>query len=155
MMFALFVYVVLPIAAVGLRLGLRSQNAELMEDGRFKILAAYCPTPVAMIVSVVVLTGAASRVAQPGIAGVLAIAGSVLLGTVAGFSVSFFLMWLLFHLRFAEAIVGWIFTSIFYFLGVVAAVVVLMVVMTPIALVMGYSSGGRSIAHGWMPRPPT
>jgi hypothetical protein len=120
-----------------------------LEDGRFKILAAYCPTPVAMLVAIVMTlgAGAALKVYQPGMKGIPILIGAVITGVFLGFLVSFFLIWLLFRLRFVEAVVGWIFTSIFYFAGGLLALFIVVLIAIPLSWFvrgMGFDPSGSS-----------
>ncbi|HLZ09065.1 MAG TPA: hypothetical protein VKT80_10785, partial [Chloroflexota bacterium] len=142
----MLIYVVLPIAGAGMRMGLNSVGLELVEDTRFKIFAAYCPTPISMLVAVLLAIGATGlwNIHNPrqAFTGIPALLNAIITGSIIGFSVSFFLLWIMFRLRFREAAIGWLATTFFGFLGSLLACFIMFLVVLPVSFVvssMGYS----------------
>jgi len=135
----LLVFMVLPIAAAGMRVGANMMNVRVRDDeARFKIFAAFAPTPAIITLATIMVfgTGGALELFHHLKTGYSDLSGRLILGFLLGFGASFFLIWVMFHLRIVEALVAWVFTMVFYFLGMALAAFILVLIAIPVGMLL-------------------
>jgi hypothetical protein len=149
--FGILYVIVLPITVYGVRLGGGIFKFELPEDGRSRVLAAHVLAAIiaGVILAVAVIAATATVGATPhsGVhvtTGVLAmLGGTIITAVLAYLCVSFLLFKLFFHLKFVEALLGYLLMVVFYLLGIVVAVAM----MAGVVLVFGLLIAAVMRAH--------
>jgi hypothetical protein len=149
--FGILYVIVLPITVYGVRLGGGIFKFERPEDGRSRVLAAHVLAAIiaGVILAVAVIAATATVGATPhsGVhvtTGVLAmLGGTIITAVLAYLCVSFLLFKLFFHLKFVEALLGYLLMVVFYLLGIVVAVAM----MAGVVLVFGLLIAAVMRAH--------
>ena len=146
----LLVWMVLPIADTGLRRGGSVMHFDIRQGTYVKIFATYTPVLISIIVSLLGIPSDLPPMRDPLFWQI--IMGPLLAGLFIGGIISFFLFWLLFHLRFLEAVVAWVYTSGMYLVGLAVMRFLMFLLMLPINGILSAGGWKPPVAHD--PREP-
>jgi hypothetical protein len=112
--------IVAPLTGLGVKLSAMAVKYETPTSPALRGMAAFAAVPI-MVMIFNILAQAAVASSTPGTDVVGAALGLEFIGLVLGVVVSFFLVWMLFGLRFPEALVTWLFSGFGYVAGATVA----------------------------------
>jgi hypothetical protein len=128
---ALLVFVVVPITVVGLKVAAKYMEFELVASPGFRVMAAFAAGPLVFFLFEEL--GAVSLAANSASAGLATLIGWFFLAVAMGLVASLFLLWLLFQVRFNQAVVTWLFAALANVVGSIVAFVLFFVIMLVVA----------------------
>jgi hypothetical protein len=116
---AVLVKVIIPIAVYGLNIGARMTDFEPPGDVAYRLFAAYCGVPAAIVLVTMLAAGSGAVKSLPQLLMLLGIALGI------GLAVSYFLLWFLLRIGPGQAAAAWAFAGMFYVLGSIVGGIVI------------------------------